>query len=160
MKKNTICLWFNHDAEEAARFYARTFPDSQVAAVHRAPADFPGGKKDAILTVERKRGAFSLLQGRVKPSWMARRVGRREGNDLDECGVGALIRQESRLLTPGRRSWLFSSGRVARVLAFGDLDSFFGGRSILIIDVLFHDRERRIAAGDAGVAWAPEVVAP
>ncbi len=44
MKKNTICLWYNHDAEEAARFYARTFPDSTVGAVQRAPSDFPGGK--------------------------------------------------------------------------------------------------------------------
>ena len=52
MKKNTICLWYNHDAEEAARFYARTFPDSTVGAVQRAPADFPGGKAGDVLTVE------------------------------------------------------------------------------------------------------------
>jgi predicted 3-demethylubiquinone-9 3-methyltransferase (glyoxalase superfamily) len=50
--KNTICLWFNHDAEEAARFYAATFPDSAVTAVHKAPADYPGGKKGQVLTVE------------------------------------------------------------------------------------------------------------
>ncbi len=50
--KNTICLWFDHDAEGAASFYARTFPDSAVAAVHRAPADFPGGKAGVVLTVE------------------------------------------------------------------------------------------------------------
>lgn len=52
MKKNTICLWYNHDAEEAARFYAQTFPDSTVGAVHRSPSDFPGGKKDQVLIVE------------------------------------------------------------------------------------------------------------
>jgi predicted 3-demethylubiquinone-9 3-methyltransferase (glyoxalase superfamily) len=52
MNKNTICLWYNKDAEEAARFYAGVFPDSAVGAVHRAPSDFPGGKKDAVLTVE------------------------------------------------------------------------------------------------------------
>jgi predicted 3-demethylubiquinone-9 3-methyltransferase (glyoxalase superfamily) len=52
MKKNTICLWYNHDAEEAARFYARTFPDSTVGAVQRAPSDFPGGKAGDVLTVE------------------------------------------------------------------------------------------------------------
>ena len=52
MKKNTICLWYNRDAEEAAQFYARTFPDSAVGAVHRAPADFPGGKAGDVLTVE------------------------------------------------------------------------------------------------------------
>ena len=52
MNKNTLCLWYNTDAEEAARFYARTFPDSAVGAVHRAPADFPGGKAGDVLTVE------------------------------------------------------------------------------------------------------------
>lgn len=50
--KNTICLWFEKDAEEAARFYAATFPDSKVLAVHLAPADFPGGKEGQVLTVE------------------------------------------------------------------------------------------------------------
>src|ERR671912_2481090 len=49
--KNTICLWFDKDAEEAARFYAATFPDSAVTGVHKAPADFPGGKKEDVLTV-------------------------------------------------------------------------------------------------------------
>jgi predicted 3-demethylubiquinone-9 3-methyltransferase (glyoxalase superfamily) len=50
--KNTICLWYNGDAEDAARFYAKTFPDSAVKAVHRAPADYPSGKKGDVLTVE------------------------------------------------------------------------------------------------------------
>src|SRR3954462_1946347 len=49
--KNTICLWYDGDAEEAARFYAKTFPDSSVGAVHRAPGDFPSGKKGDVLTV-------------------------------------------------------------------------------------------------------------
>jgi predicted 3-demethylubiquinone-9 3-methyltransferase (glyoxalase superfamily) len=52
MNKNTICLWYDHDAEEAARFYAKTFPNSTVGAVHRAPSDFPGGKAGQVLTVE------------------------------------------------------------------------------------------------------------
>lgn len=50
--KNTICLWYDHDAEEAARFYAATFPDSSVGAVHRAPGDYPSGKQGDVLTVE------------------------------------------------------------------------------------------------------------
>ena len=50
--KNTICLWFDRDAEAAARFYAATFPNSEVRAVHRAPGDFPGGKQGDVLTVE------------------------------------------------------------------------------------------------------------
>ena len=49
--KNTICLWFNKDAEEAARFYAATFPDSKVTAVHKAPTDFPSGKQGDVITV-------------------------------------------------------------------------------------------------------------
>jgi predicted 3-demethylubiquinone-9 3-methyltransferase (glyoxalase superfamily) len=50
--KNTICLWYEKDAEEAARFYAQTFPDSSVGAVHRAPGDYPSGKKGDVLTVD------------------------------------------------------------------------------------------------------------
>lgn len=50
--KNTVCLWYERDAEEAARFYARIFPDSFVGAVHRAPDDFPSGKQGDVLTVE------------------------------------------------------------------------------------------------------------
>ncbi|MDH0303358.1 MULTISPECIES: VOC family protein [unclassified Pseudomonas] len=50
--KNSICLWFDHDAEEAASFYAQTFPDSQVTAVHKAPADYPSGKAGDVITVE------------------------------------------------------------------------------------------------------------
>ena len=50
--KNTICIWFDSEAEAAARFYAETFPDSRVDAVHRAPADYPSGKKGDVLTVD------------------------------------------------------------------------------------------------------------
>jgi len=50
--KITICLWYDRDADEAARFYAETFPNSSVGAVHRAPADFPSGKKGDAMTVE------------------------------------------------------------------------------------------------------------
>lgn len=50
--KNRICLWFNRDAEDAARFYAATFPDSSVQAVHRAPGDYPDGKLGDALVVD------------------------------------------------------------------------------------------------------------
>src|SRR5205823_12894822 len=52
MAKNTICLWYDKDAEAAARFYAATFPDSAVGAVHHAPSDYPSGKEGDVLTVE------------------------------------------------------------------------------------------------------------
>ena len=52
VSKNTICLWFNGTALDAAEFYAKTFPDSAVKAVHHAPSDFPSGKKGDVLTVE------------------------------------------------------------------------------------------------------------
>ncbi|MGD9915551.1 MAG: VOC family protein [Rhizobiaceae bacterium] len=52
MPKNTICLWYDKGAEEAARFYASIFPDSQVLAVHRAPGDYPSGQKGDVLTVD------------------------------------------------------------------------------------------------------------
>ena len=50
--KNTICLWYDHDAEEAARFYAKTFPESSVGKVYRSPADSPSSKKGDVLTVD------------------------------------------------------------------------------------------------------------
>jgi predicted 3-demethylubiquinone-9 3-methyltransferase (glyoxalase superfamily) len=50
--KNTICLWYDGAALEAARFYAETFPDSSVGAVMRAPGDYPSGKQGDVLTVE------------------------------------------------------------------------------------------------------------
>lgn len=52
MDKNTICLWYERDAEEAARFYTALFPDSSFGAVHRAPSDYPDGKAGDALTVE------------------------------------------------------------------------------------------------------------
>jgi 2-polyprenyl-6-hydroxyphenyl methylase/3-demethylubiquinone-9 3-methyltransferase len=50
--RNTVCLWFDRDAEAAARFYAETFPDSAVHAINRAPADYPSGKEGDVITVE------------------------------------------------------------------------------------------------------------
>ena len=51
-RKNTLCLWYNGTALDAATFYASVFPDSVVQAVHRAPGDYPAGKQGDVLTVE------------------------------------------------------------------------------------------------------------
>jgi predicted 3-demethylubiquinone-9 3-methyltransferase (glyoxalase superfamily) len=50
--RNTICIWYEKDALKAAKFYASVFPDTKVTAVHKAPSDFPSGKKGQVLTVE------------------------------------------------------------------------------------------------------------
>ena len=50
--KNTICLWYDNDAETAARFYADTFPDSSIDAINLAPGDYPSGKEGDVITVE------------------------------------------------------------------------------------------------------------
>jgi predicted 3-demethylubiquinone-9 3-methyltransferase (glyoxalase superfamily) len=52
MHKNTICLWFEHNAEEAARFYTSLFPQSSLGAIQKAPTDYPDGKAGDVLTVE------------------------------------------------------------------------------------------------------------
>jgi predicted 3-demethylubiquinone-9 3-methyltransferase (glyoxalase superfamily) len=52
MAKNVICVWYEGTAEEAARFYAQTFPDSAVTSVNRAPGNYPDGKQGQVLTVE------------------------------------------------------------------------------------------------------------
>jgi predicted 3-demethylubiquinone-9 3-methyltransferase (glyoxalase superfamily) len=51
ISKNTICVWYNNAAEEAARFYAETFPDSAVGDIFRAPGDYPSGKQGDVLVV-------------------------------------------------------------------------------------------------------------
>lgn len=50
--KNAVCLWFDGDAEEAANFYAKTFPNSSVDALHLAPSDYPSGKEGEVITVQ------------------------------------------------------------------------------------------------------------
>lgn len=50
--KNTIYLWYDKDAQAAAHFYAETFPNSMVIAVHRAPSEYPSGEAGDVLTVE------------------------------------------------------------------------------------------------------------
>jgi 2-polyprenyl-6-hydroxyphenyl methylase/3-demethylubiquinone-9 3-methyltransferase len=59
--KNTVCLWYDGTALNAAQFYAVTFPDSEVKAIHRAPGDYPAGKQGDVLTVEFTVAGISCL---------------------------------------------------------------------------------------------------
>jgi predicted 3-demethylubiquinone-9 3-methyltransferase (glyoxalase superfamily) len=65
MTKNTVCLWYDRDAEAAARFYAATFPQSRVGAMLRAPADYPDGKAGDVLTVEFRASSCCILRSRL-----------------------------------------------------------------------------------------------
>ena len=96
--KNTICLWFNKDAHDAARFYAATFPDSQVTAVRKAPGDYPGGKEGDVLTVE-----FTVLGHSLSRSQRRPRVHAQRGLFLsDRDGQSG---RDGPLLERDRRQW-------------------------------------------------------
>ena len=69
MTKNTVCLWYEGGAEEAATFYAATFPDSRLGAVHLAPADYPDGKEGDVLTVEFTVAGISCIGLNGGPSY-------------------------------------------------------------------------------------------
>ena len=71
--KNTICLWFDKDAHEAARFYAATFPDSEVTAVHTAPDDYPGGKEGDVTHGGVHSSGHSLSRPQRRPGVQAQR---------------------------------------------------------------------------------------
>ena len=77
--KNTICLWFDKNALEAARFYAATFPDSKVNAVLQSPGDYPDGKAGDVLVVEftftEPDGTFRRGSTNVKTDWPGPRTG-------------------------------------------------------------------------------------
>ena len=75
VSKNTVCLWYNGTALEAAQFYAATFPDSRVDAVHHAPGDYPAGKAGDVLTVEfTLMGIFSNYDRLSKMAISARKI--------------------------------------------------------------------------------------
>ena len=71
--RNTICLWFDKEAEAAARFYTETFPNSTMGAVHRAPTDYPSGKAGDVLTVEFHRRRHPLHRAERRPHLHAQR---------------------------------------------------------------------------------------
>jgi 3-demethylubiquinone-9 3-methyltransferase len=97
--KNTICLWFDKEAHEAARFYAATFPDSAVTAVHTAPSDYPNGKQGDVLTVE-----FNVLGIPCLGRWPAVQAQRRfflPDRDGQSRRDGPLLERHRRQRRPG-----------------------------------------------------------
>ena len=114
--KNTICLWYDRDAEEAARFYAKTFPDSSVGAVHRAPGDFPSGKKGDVLTVEFTVMGIPCLGLNGGPGVQAQRGVLVSGRDRGPGRDGSLLERDRRQRRRGERVRLVQ-GQVGIVLA-------------------------------------------
>ena len=103
MRKNTICLWYDKDAEDAARFYAATFPDSKVTAVHKAPGDFPGGKAGDVLTVEFTVLGVPCHRPQRRPGVQAQRGVLLPGRNGRPGGNGPLLERDRRQRRPGER---------------------------------------------------------
>ena len=114
--KNTICLWYDRDAEDAARFYAKTFPDSSVGAVHRAPGDFPSGKKGDVLTVEFTVMGIPCLGLNGGPDVQAQRSVLVSGRHRRPGRNGSLLERDRRQRRPGERVRLVQ-GQMGIVLA-------------------------------------------
>ena len=114
--KNTICLWYDGGAEDAARFYAATFPDSSVGAVHRAPADFPSGKKGDVLTVEFTVLGIPCLGLNGGPGVQAQRGVLVPGRDRRPGRDGPLLERDRRQRRAGERVRLVQ-GQMGPVLA-------------------------------------------
>ena len=104
--KNTICLWFDKDAHEAARFYAATFPDSEVTAVHKAPGDYPGGKQGDVLTVEFTVLGIPCLGLNGGPAFQAQRGLFLPGRDGQSGRDGPLLERDCRQWRQGKSVWL------------------------------------------------------
>ena len=101
--KNTVCLWFDKDAQQAARFYAATFPDSEVTAVHEAPGDYPSGKKGDVLTVEFTVLGIPCLGLNGGPAVQAERSLLLPDRDGQPGRDGPLLERDRRQWRPGKR---------------------------------------------------------
>ena len=116
MAKNTICLWYDQDAEDAARFYAGTFPDSAVGAVHRAPGDYPSGKKGDVLTVEFTVAGVPCIGLNGGPVFKHSEAFSFQIATDDQAGDRPLLERHRRQWRPGERVRLVQ-GQVGPVLA-------------------------------------------
>ena len=116
MAKNTICVWYDKDAEAAARFYAETFPDSAVGAIHRAPGDYPSGKKGDVLTVEFKVAGVSCIGLNGGPAFKHNEAFSFQIATDDQVRDRPLLERHRRQWRPGERVRLVQ-GQVGRIVA-------------------------------------------
>ena len=116
MAKNTICLWYDKDAEAAARFYAETFPDSAVGAVHRAPSDYPSGKAGDVLTVEFTVAGVPCLGLNGGPAFKHNEAFSFQIATDDQAGDRPLLERHRRQWRPGKCVRLVQ-GQMGRLLA-------------------------------------------
>ena len=100
--KNTICLWFDKDAQDAARFYAATFPDSEVTAVRKAPGDYPSGKEGDVLTVEFTVLGIPCLGTQRRPGVQAQRGLLLSDRDGQSGRDGPLLERDRRKWRQGK----------------------------------------------------------
>ena len=116
MNKNIICLWYDHDAEAAARFYSETFPDSSVKAVNRAPSDYPGGKAGDVLTVDFVVVGIPCIGSQWRPDFQAQRSLFVPDSDRQSGRNGPLLECDRRQRRSGKPMWLVQ-GQMGHILA-------------------------------------------
>ena len=116
MAKNTICIWYDKDAEAAARFYAETFPDSTVGAVHRAPGDYPVRQGGRVLTVDFTVAGVACIGLNGGPDVQAQRSLLVPDRDRRSGGDRPVLERHRRQWRRGERLRLVQ-GPVGRLLA-------------------------------------------
>ena len=116
MAKNTICVWYDKDAEAAARFYAETFPDSAVGAVHRAPSDYPSGKAGDVITVEFTVAGVACLGLNGGPMFKHNEAFSFSDLHRGSAGDRPLLERHYRKWRPGKRVRLVQ-GQMGHLLA-------------------------------------------
>ncbi len=114
--KNTICLWYDKDAEAAARFYAATFPHSAVGAIYRAPSDNPSSKAGDVLMVDFTVAGIPCIGLNGGPAVQAQRSLLIPDRDRRPGGDRPLLERHRRQWRPGERVRLVQ-GQVGRLLA-------------------------------------------
>ena len=121
MAKNTICLWYEKDAEAAARFYTQTFPDSAMGAIHRAPGDFPSGKQGDVLTVDFTVAGVQCMGLNGGPEFKHNEAFSFQIATEDRAGDRPLLERDCRQWRPGESVRLVQ-GQVGGLVADHPID--------------------------------------